>query len=219
MFCALATLEVPEAEGDGVQTQDDRGRKALIPERSRFVTVPKGIKRERGIDDDPAEAQNTKRKKGVTFSDVSSGLNAESQLEGGFSGIEVAMGEGEPSFGDVSTSTSVQGRGMWRQRLTATPQEPLFLPASQMTQADVEAFKAAGLGDAEDLEVLLLDDDDDDLENDLDGGGEIIVDNEPGGGDGGWEDLVQGGGDGTLMGATQILLSDDHKAFRLLFDD
>lgn len=219
MFCALATLEVPEAEGDGVQTQDDRGRRALIPERSRFVTVPKGIKRERGIDDDPAEEQNTKRKKGVTFSDVSSGLDAESQLEGGFSGIEVAMGEGEPSFGDVSTSTSVQGRRMWRQRLTATPQEPLFLPASQMTQADVEAFKAAGLGDAEDLEVLLLDDDDHDLENDLDGGGEIIVDNEPSGGDGGWEDLVQGGGDGTLMGATQLPLSDDHKAFRPLFDD
>ena len=221
MFCALATQEVPEDEGDAVQTQDNRGRKALIPERSRFITVPKGIKRERGIDDDPEEAQNAKRKKGVTFSDVLSGPNPESQLEGGFSGIEVNMGGGEPSFEDVSTPTDVQGHRVWRQRLTATPQEPLFLPASQMTQADVEAFKAAGLGDAEDLDVLLLDDDD--LENDLNGGGEIIVDNDADGGDGGWgdlgQDLSQGGGDVTFMGATQIPLSDDHKAFRPLFDD
>jgi len=218
VFCALATQEVPEDEGDAVQTQDNRGRKALVPERSRFITLPKGIKRERGIDEDAEDAQNAKRKKSVAFSDVPSGSNVESQLEGGFSGTEVNMGDAEPSFGDVLTSTNVQAHRVWRQRLTATPQEPLFFPVSQMTQADVEAFKAAGLGDGEDLEELLLDDSDD-LENDLNGGGEIIVDNDSDGGIGGLEDLGQGGGDGTLMEATQIPLRDDHKGFRPFFDD
>ena len=218
MFCALSTLDVPEDVGDAVQTQDNRGRKALIPERSKFITVPKGIKREREVDDDPDDAQNAKRKRGVTVSDVPSGSSRKtgSQLEGGWlSGMEVDVGGGEPSFGDVSTSTNVQGDRVRRQRLTATSQEPLFFPASQMTQADVEAFKAAGLGDAEDLEALLDDDelDDDELDNDLDGGDEI---NDPGGE---WGNLEQGGGNDTVMEATQVPLRDDDRAFRPLFDD
>lgn len=215
MFCALATQEVPEDEGDAVQTQDNHGRKALIPERSKFITVPKGIKRERGIDDDPGEVQNLKRRRGVTISDVPDGSNTESQPEGDFIGIEVDMSGGEPSFADGPTSTNPQRQRVWRQRLAATPQEPLFIPVSQMTQVDLEAFKAAGLGNAEDLEALLLDDGDD-LENDLNDGGEITVDN---GHDGRWEGIEQGGGDGMLMEATQIPLRDDHKTFRPLFDD
>jgi hypothetical protein len=156
----------------------------------------------------------------VTISDVTSGRNTESQLEeDGFNGMEVDMGSGEPSFGDVSTSTNVQGHRVQR-RLEATPQELLFLPASQMTQADREAFKAAGLGDAEDLEALLEEDDlDNDLDNDLNDGGEIVVDNNHDGGASGWRDMDQGGGDGTLMAPTQIPLRENHKAFRPLFDD
>jgi hypothetical protein len=175
------------------------------------------VKRERGIDDDPEDAQNAKRRRGVTSSDVPSGRNTESQLEGDSDGMEVDTAGGEPHFGEISTSANTQGRRVRRQPLTATPQEPLFFPASQMTQADIEAFKAAGLGDAEDLEALL--DDGDALEGDLNDGGEIIVDNDPGDGDGGSEDIARGGGDGTLMEATQIPLRDDHKVFRPLFDD
>jgi len=213
-FCALATQEVPEDEGDAVQTQDNRGRKALIPERSKFVTVPKGVKRERGIDEDPEHTQNAKRRRGVTASDVPSSRNTESQLERNFNEVEMDIARGELS----STSTSVQeGHRARRQPQGATRQEPLFFPASQMTQADIEAFKAAGLGDAEDLEALL--DDGDTPEADLNGPGDIIVDNHPGGGEGVWEDITRGGGDGTLMEATQILLKDDDKAFIPLFDD
>ena len=201
--------------GDAVQTQDNRGRKALIPERSNFVTG--GIKRERGIDGDPEDTQNAKRRKGVTTSDVPSGRNTESQLEGGLSGMSVDIPSGAPSFEDVSASTNVRGHHVRQQPLVAATQEPLFFSATQMTQADIEAFKAAGLGDAEDLEALL--DDDDALEDDLSGGSEIIVDGDPGGGDGRWEDITQGDGDGTLMEATQIPLRDDHEAFRPLFDD
>ncbi len=174
-----------------------------------------GIKRERGIDD-IEDTQNAKRRKGVTASDVPSSRNTESQLEGDFNGMRVYTTGGEPSFGDVSASTNVQGHRLRQQPLAAATQEPLFFPATQMTQADVEAFKAAGLGDAEDLEVLL--DDGDTLEDDLNGGGDMIVDGSPGG-DGGWGDATQGDGDGTLMEATQIPLRDDHKAFRPLFDD
>ena len=217
VFCALATQDVPEDEGDAIQTQDNRGRKALIPERPKAVTV--GIKRERGIDDDLEDTQNAKRRKGKTTSDVPSSrnTNTESQLEGDFNGMEEYIAGGEPSFGGVSASTNVQGRRLRQQPLAAATQEPLFFPATQMTQADVEAFKAAGLGDAEDLEVLL--DDGDTLEDDLNSGSEMIVDGGIGGGDGGWEDTTRGGGDGTLMEATQIPLRDDDKAFRPLFDD
>ena len=200
-----------------MQTQDNRGRKALIPERSKPVTV--GIKRERGIDDDLKDMQNVKRRKGETTSDVPSSRNTnmESQLEEDFNGMEGYIAGGEPSFGGASASTNVQGHRLQQQPLAAATQEPLFLPATQMTQADVEAFKAAGLGDAEDLEVLL--DDGDTFEDDMNSGGEMAVDGDLGGGDGEWEDITPGGGDGTLMEATQIPLRDDHKAFRPLFDD
>jgi hypothetical protein len=208
---------VPEDEGDAVQTQDNRGRRALIPERSKFVTGPKRIKRERGVDDDADDTQHAKRKRGVSVSNVPSGRHTGSQLEGGFSGMEIDMGGGEPSFGDVPTSTNVQGHHRVQRRPAAMPEEPLFLPATQMTQADVEAFKAAGLGDAEDLEALL---DDDDIENDLNDGSEIVVDNDPGGR---WGNMSQGGGDGpydgTLIEATQLPPTDDHNAFKPLFDD
>ena len=201
--------------GDAVQTQDNRGRKALIPERSDFVTG--GIKRERGIDEDPEDTQNAKRRKGGTTSDVPSGRNTQSQLDEGFNGMSMDIAGGDPSFRDVPASTNVQDHHVRQQPLVAATQESLFFPATQMTQADIEAFKAAGLGDADDLEALL--DDGDGLEDDLDGGGEIIIDDDGGCGDGGWEDITRGGGDDTLMEATQIPLGDDHKAFRPLFDD
>jgi len=38
------------------------GRKALIPERSRLVTVPKGVKREHGIDEELEDAQGAEPK-------------------------------------------------------------------------------------------------------------------------------------------------------------
>ena len=215
MFCALATQEVPEDERDAIQTQDNRGRKALVPERPKSITVPKGIKRERGIDEDLDAMQNAKRRRSVAISNVPSGRNTESQQEGSLSAMEVDTAGGDPSFGDVSTSTNAQGHHVRRQRPAATPQELLFFPASQMTQADIEAFKAAGLGDARDLEAL-LEDNGDDLENDLDGGGEIVMDNDPADG---WEDVEKGSGDDLLMEATQIPLRDDRKAFRPLFDD
>ena len=67
--------------------------------------------------------------------------------------MEVDTAGGEPSFGDVSTSTNAQGHRVRRQRPAVTLQELLFFPAPQMMQADIEAFKAAGLGDARDLEA------------------------------------------------------------------
>jgi hypothetical protein len=206
---------VPEDVGDGLQTQDNRGRKALIPERSNFVNV--GIKRERGIDDDPEDTQNAKRRRGTTTPDVPSGLNTESQLEEGSNAMIVDIASGDPSFRDVPASTNMRGHQVQQQPLVAATQEPLFFPATQMTQADIEAFKAAGLGDAEDLEGLLSDGEA--LEDDLNGGGEIIEDEGPGSGDGEWEDMTRGGGEDTLIGATQIPLRDDQKAFRPLFDD
>ena len=175
-----------------------------------------GIKRERGIDDNLEDTQNAKRRKGTTTSDVPSSRDTESQLEGDFNGMGVYRTGGEPSFGDVSASTNVRGHRLGQQPLAAATQEPLFFPATQMTQADVEAFKAAGLGDAEDLEELL--DDGDTLDDDLNGGGDMIVDGGPGG-DSGWGDSTQGGGEGMLMEATQIPLRNNHKTFRPLFDD
>ena len=66
-----------------------------------------------------------------------------------------------------------------------------------MTQVDIEieVFKAAGLGIAEDLEALL---DGDIPDDDLNNSGNIIVNDDPSGGEGVWGDITRGGGDGTL---------------------
>lgn len=231
IFCAISTQECPEADEDGLAAPDKRGG-VLRPKPVASQPVPRGIKRERedgpqrpeeNVDEQTTQPQAGKKRKKANATQPLPLLRGQNALDA-------------PSFLGISTSTALNAERFKRETYDGEKEEseePLFFPATQMTQKDVEVFKAAGFGNVEELEALLEDDLEIDEEEGVQSGktADVKVKEEEFDEYDDWGmDVDFGAVDAaiaasqhatTMLGATQAPLasSNGDKSFRPIFDD